>query len=164
MDYFTRYFRPQIRFDKPADQGGGSVTVDWPDEVLKGFRSLISKEGSEKDAAVKLYEENYEYRKQIRDLKKQAEEANTLTAEEVTLFTAYKELGQPAELKTKIEAAETANTELAAIKKEKSVNAAADVLGWNPKVLNKLGGELEYEVKTKTDAEGKAVQYVEAKD
>lgn len=161
--YFERYFRPKITFDKPGDDGASGnspVNLDWPEDVLKGFRSLISREGDEQKAAMKLYDENYEHRKKIREL----EARKTLTDEEYEQFEKYKEMGKPDELKTKIEAADTAASELSAIKKEKAINEAAEVLGWNPKVLNRLGSDLEYEVKTKTGEDGKAVKYVEAKD
>lgn len=161
--FFNRISPAQILFDKPDDKGGGiSAKVDWPPEVIKGFKSLVSKQGGESDAALKLYEENYEHRKRIRELEKEIEDANSLSDEDAELFKKYKELGDdPEKLKETLENAEESQKELSQLKREKSNSEVAEVLGWNPKVLNRLSDEnAEYEVKTRKNDEGEDEKYV----
>lgn len=144
--------------------------MDWPEDVLKGFRSLVSREGGEGDAARKLYEENFQYREEIRKLKDEKEKLNALSDEEYEKYKALNdilkenEIEKPEDLKTNLETAGKTKEELAKIKKQQQHATAAKTLGWNPDVLNRLSDdETEYEVKTRKNSEGEDEQYVVAK-
>lgn len=171
--YFERYFRPKIYFDKPDDGGAGgnkAPNVDWPEDVLKGFRSLISREGDEQKAAMKLYDENYEHRRRIRELEAEKEKLNILSDEEFKQYQEFQsvlkdnEIEKPEDLKANLENAGKTRQELAKIKKDQERSTVAKILGWNTDVLNRLSDDdTEYESKTRKNAEGEDEQYVVAK-
>lgn len=163
--FFDRITPAQIlrEADKGGGGGGGGATtkVDWPDEVVQGFKNLISKEGGEKDAAMKLFEENYEHRKRIRELEGKLEGSNSLSDEEYEQFKAYQELGEdPEKLKERLENAEESQQELSKLKREKSNRDVAEVQGWNPKVLDRLADEdAEFEIKTRKNDDDEDEKY-----
>jgi hypothetical protein len=160
-----------VLFDAPNDGGGGTPTeVTFPPEVLESFKSLVKKEGSDTDAAMKLFSENFEYRNDIRKLKAKIEGAKTLSdenhAEYIALKAILTESGheKPEDLQASITDFKTAKTELEELKHEKALNEVAEVAGFNPKVLNQLAKGKDLQVKTRTKDNGVTEKYAVIKD
>lgn len=172
MFIYNRFFpgTPQILFDAPDDKGGGGT--DIADQIRKGFESLIKKEGGERDAARTLYEENYQHREEIRKLKEEKEELkkNSLSDEELAEYKELKsiltenEFEKPEDLKDTLKTSVEAKEKLSKLEKEKDNAEVAEIMGWNPKVLNRIGGDKEYEIKTRQNAEGEDEKHVVVKD
>lgn len=164
--FFNRISPAQILREAEGEGGGGGgddrfAEVNLPDDVVKGLRSLVNKEGGDAKALATLYEENYELRKDKRELQDKIDNGRVLTEEEAEKWDKYQELGEdPEKLEEKIENAESAQQELSKLKREKQHSEVADVYEWNPKVLNRLSDEdAEYEIKTRKNDEGEDEQY-----
>jgi DNA helicase IV len=171
MFIYNRFFpgTSQILFDAANDDGNGEAIAD---QIRKGFESLIKKEGGERDAARTLYEENYQHREEIRKLKEEKEELkkNSLSEEQIAEYKELKavltenEFEKPEDLKETLKTSVEAKEKLAKLEKEKSNAEIAELMGWNPKVLNRIGGDKEYEIKTRQNADGEDEKYPVVKD
>ncbi|MEO9884012.1 MAG: hypothetical protein ABJG33_00100 [Balneola sp.] len=159
-----------ILFEAANDSGSAATEVTLPPEVLESFKSLLKKEGSDTDAAMKLFSENYEYRKEIRDLKSKIEGTKSLSDEEHAEYTALKAIltesghEKVEDFKASIAEDKTSKAELEQLKQEKANNEVAEVAGFNPKVLNQLAKGKDLEVKTRTNDKGEAEKYAVIKD
>lgn len=80
-----------------------------------------------------------------------------LIGEDVTRFNAWKALGEPTDLKAKLDSLATMQDELATAKRTATRAAAAKALKWKPALLNdRLDVEkLDVEVREEPDAQGK---------
>jgi len=167
MNLFSqRKTTPNFLFEAANDKGS-TVKMDWPDEVRDGFKNLVDRKGGEGDAARKLYEENYELRKEKRALQEKIENVNTLSDEDLKSFEAYKEINDdPEQLKEVIENAEQDTDKLNRLEREKANADVAEVQGWNPKVFNRLADEgAEYEIKTRqVDGEDEKYAVIKTED
>lgn len=165
--FSDRYFKPTILREADGKGGGGGggdrfAEVNLPDDVVKGLRNLVSKEGGSDKALATLYEENYELRKDKRELQDKIDNGTVLTEEEAEKWDKYQELDEdPEKLEEKIENADSAKKELSQLKREKRNSQVAEVQGWNPKVLNRLADEeAEFEIKTRQNDDGEDEKYV----
>ncbi|MDZ7658072.1 hypothetical protein [Fodinibius sp.] len=163
-DIFQRRFTPTILFENDDPGGSSTVEAKLPDDVVEGFRNLISKEGGGKDAAATLFLENKSLRDDRRELQEKLEGYQEISEDPEELkkkFNAYQELGEdPEKVKEKLEAGQEAIQKNAKYEREKQHSEVAEVQGWNPKVLSRLADEdAEFEVKTRKNDEGEDEKY-----
>lgn len=78
------------------------------------------------------------------------EGAVILLGDEAGAYEAYKGLGKPDEIKTKLEQVDTLASELGGMKREATIRQVAEVAGYKPAVLTRLGGDREYVIKDET--------------
>lgn len=148
-----------------ADGGGGSGASTPPpatgSDPLAAFQNLLSRSSDAAALARQLFEENYRYRTELRDLQGRlpAQGAAVLTPEQAQAWAAYQQLGAPADVQQTIAAHGTLKRDL----ELRDVAAAAGYAG--VEVLRTIAGDLAFEVKDETK-DGKAVKtvYVKEKD
>lgn len=87
-----------------------------------------------------------------------------LTAEEASEFDALTLLGRSSELKTRLEAGDTATAGLSARARGDLLREVSEATGTNLKALTRLAGELQFEVGQETEADGKKSRPVTVKD
>lgn len=80
-----------------------------------------------------------------------------LKGDDLALYEAYKGLGKPDELATKLAERDSLATEVATAKRDATIREVAEVAGLKPTVLKRLGGDLDYVIKEITQ-DGKAVK------
>lgn len=162
-DIFRRRFQPTIMFENDDPGGSSTVEAKLPDDVVEGFRNLISKEGGGKDAAATLFLENKSLRDDRRDLQEKLEQYESIAEDPEELqekMEAYQELGDPEDVKEKLEKGQEAIQERDQLKTKEQNAQVAEVYDWNAKVLNRLSDEdAEYEVKTRKNDEGEDEKY-----
>ncbi len=117
------------------------------------------------DRVATLEGENYRYREQRRELQDEVkalkanqrpEGATILTGDEATAYDAYKALGKPAEIKTRLDERDTLATEVTTAKRDGTLRDAAQRYGYDYEALRAHSGDLPltpYEVQE----DGKAV-------
>jgi hypothetical protein len=114
-----------------------------------------------------LLTENHSLRDERRTLRGQLPAQGTvvLTAEQATAWQAYQQLGAIDALTAQIQGAQTTQTELASLKRERMVATAAEAAGYKASVLGQLPGadKLTFEVR-EVDQDGKKVKSVVVKD
>lgn len=143
-------------------------TDDKNKDASEGFKSLLKKhENDARAVAQLLYQENYQYRSEIRDLQGQltqarklapAEGAVVLSKEEAELWQKYQALGKPEEI-------ETERNDAKRIKREQLLTQAAEVHELKPGVLQQLAGDLPIEIKEIDDnGQKKKVAFVKGAD
>jgi hypothetical protein len=142
-----------------------------PDEPGQGadptqaFQNRLNKlNGDAMAFATQLFDENYRLREDKRTLSAQLDETKgklpadgsvVLTADEAKVYEAYKALGAPEELKTRIDAFPTLEDENKNLKRRDSIREAADVGFGGSKLrfsvledrVKAAGGNLEFIVK-----------------
>lgn len=139
------------------------------------FQRLLEKNSNDGlKLASQLFDENFQYRSQIRDLKDKLPKDGTvqLTADEAKQFQAYKDLGvEPKDLKAFVEIGKTAEELKSAVEKVpelershkelsqmESYREVAATHGYKVPVLKKLMAEhpdASFEIKTDKDKDGK---------
>lgn len=147
---------------------------DKDKDPTAAFQSRLAKmNGDAMGFATQLFDENFHLRKDKRDLEKKVptEGAVVLSKEDASEYEALKALGKSGDLKTKLEAAGTLETENATLKKKDILRDIASAHGYKLSVLQDLdakGGGLEYTLKEEKDTKGQArkVAYIkqEGKD
>ncbi len=161
---FKFWLKPFYTEDDGQPQGGDAEGKQRPTDVLDRYGRDALKLAEKLSEALT---DNYSLREKNRALraekatleKSQAPEGATLlTAEDATLWEAYKTLGAPDALKTTLESAQTATQEAQALKREKAITEAAGVAGYKPSVLTRLADGLEITVKP--DSKGDKRAYV----
>jgi hypothetical protein len=127
-----------------------------PDDNPQGgeqeaIQKLLDKhKGDAMALALQLFSENFQLREKNRDLKKQipAEGSVTVSKADHDKLEAYKTLGKPDELKTRLDGHATLETENAELKRDGVLRDIAGELGWKVSVLKDRdkasGGSLEY--------------------
>lgn len=160
-----KFFFDQILHE--ADSGGNEGGSQLTTELLEKFQKLVEKNGGENAAAQLLYKDNYELRKEIRDLKAKVpvEGAFVLSTDDSKLWSAYQTLGAPDALTTAIESARQAQGELEKVKRSQTIRDVSEIVGFKPGVLSDLdtlAGGLVYEVKAETK-DGKTANTVYVK-
>lgn len=132
-----------------------------PADVVKSLENLIARSGGSDAASVLLFNDNKGLRAEIRQLKEQlpAEGAVVLGKEDAALFDAYKELGKPEEVKTRLDEGETAKAEAAKAAREKQIARGAEVLKLqNNALLQKLLEDVELDVQGEGDKQAVSVK------
>lgn len=133
--------------------------------IAAAMQSLIEKQGSSEKALELLLTENYELRAKNRTLREQiaekekdapAEGSIILSPEEAKAWEAYKEIGKPEDLKKTVEERDTLKATANRLTREAEIASIAEAHGFNPKVLIRLAGDLEFEVK-EIEHEGKKI-------
>lgn len=141
-------------------QGGGEERLSRS-EWEAHRRTQLSKEEVDKlvTRVVKLEGEN-------KDLRRAAapEGGRVLSKEEAAVYDAYTALGKPDEVKKRLETGDAAATELGTLKKRETLREVAAAVGYNPAVLEKLGGDLVFEFGAEVEVEGRKVKPVSVKD
>ena len=130
-------------------------------DLTEAVKAIIGKAGEPTRAVEMLLEDNFKAREKGRTLKKELE---TLTAENESLKKrTYVEEGQVLlsgddakawklfSEQGGLEAFQSASKELASLKKEQHLGQVAAAMGWNAKVLTRIGGDLDYEIKSEGD-------------
>lgn len=153
--------------DDPADKGGNDPT--------QAFNSRLTKmNGDAMALATQLFDENFRLREQKRTLVTEADELKkklpadgsvVLSADKAKDYEAYQSLGKADELKTRLDAHTTLETEVASLKKKEVLRSVAELHGFKVSVLedrDTAAGGLEY-VK-KQDAQKREVYYVKEGD
>lgn len=149
--------------DDGADTQGGSSGKTRASDVLEQYgRDALRL--AEKLADVQS--DNYRLREERRTLKQQladaqgkapAADAKVLTKDEAQAYDAYVALGKPADLKTALDARGSADQELTALKRERTIAKAAEAAGYKPSVLATLAGDLDIQVKPGKDGKSLVV-------
>lgn len=109
--------------------------------------------------------DNYSLREKNRALRQQVTEAAgkvpagsvVLSAEDAQALEAYRALGKPEDVKTKLESLTPVQQELHGLKRERAITKAAEAAGFKPAVLNTLAGDLDIQVKPGQDGKPLAV-------
>lgn len=133
-----------------------------------GFNALLERHRKDtRAAAYLLYQENYQYRGEVRELQKDlervrkqvpAEGAIVLSKEEAESWQKYQALGKPEEI-------EAERTENKRMKREKLLGEAAEAHKLKPNVLQQLAGDLPIEIKEIEDnGQKKKVAFVKGAD
>ena len=123
----------------PADDKDKGGDPPW----LAGLANLIARNGGNTSVAAEiLYKEKYEQRERIRELEGKVPPAGAvvLTAEQAAQWQAYQGLGAPDALTAALKERDDAKGELAKTQRERTLQQAAEVYGYNPAVLAKLPG------------------------
>lgn len=87
----------------------------------------------------------------------EGEGVTVLRGDEAAAYREYATLGKPAEIKTKLAQTDTLAAELGTLKRDATLRQVAEVAGYKPAVLTRLGGDREYAIKDET-VDGKAVK------
>jgi hypothetical protein len=121
-------------------------------DPAEGLRNALQRANNDAMAlAAQLYSENYQHRERIRQLAAAApaEGSVVLSREQAAQWTAYQQLGAPDALQSTVQQAQQSQQELAGLKRQGAVQAAAAAAGFKPGVLAQLPGAdaLEFIVK-----------------
>lgn len=153
------FFEP----DTGANPPGGTTP---PADDRQNLQGLLQRHNNDAMAVIAtLMAENHGLRDGRRELRSQVPPpgAVVLTAEQATQWQAYQQLGAVDALTAERTQAQTAQQELATLKRGQLVRDAADVAGYKASVLARLAGELPMEIRD-TTVDGKAVKSVIVKD
>ena len=136
-------------------------TTEGKVDLTEAVKAIVSKAGEPIQAVEMLLKDNFSAREKNRTLREEldtakkendsfkqrkfVEEGQTLLAgDDAKAWGVFTEHGG-------LEAFQSATQELASLKKEQHISKIASVMGWNAKVLSRIGGDLEYEIKTEGD-------------
>ena len=142
-------------------QGDATTTQAAPD-LTKAVEGLLARHGDATAALRVLLGENYSHRDEIRALRGRlpAEGAIVLAGDDAKHWSAYRQLGTPADVRKAIEEGKTSATALGSLRKAETDRAAAEVAGFRSSVLATLAKDLELEVVEEKSKDGKAVTKV----
>lgn len=136
--------------------------------------ALAKKSGDALQLASQLFDENFSLRGEKRTLKTEVAELRksvpadgsiVLSPDKAKEYEAYKALGKPDDLKTRIDAHETLESEVKGLKKKEVIREVAEIHGFKPTVLedrDKAAGGLEFVIKL--DDKKRKVAYVKDGD
>ena len=140
------WLKPLYEEDDPSHGGG--------DDLPPRASDLLTRFGRDADAALRLAEElakvqgeAYRLRDQRRQLRADLaaakaaaapDGARVLTADEAQAYDAYQALGKPDALKASLEQAQAASADLATMRRQEAIRAAADAHGYKAAALGKL--------------------------
>ena len=121
-----------------GDGGQGTATNDQANNIPgQGFQGLVQRQGSADAAGILLYQENYQLREQVRQMKVDLEklqkklpskDVTILNADQQQAWTAYQALGTPDEITA-------LKGEVARHERETAVSNAAAAAKFNQAVL-----------------------------
>lgn len=138
--------------DDPTDKGGAD-----PAQAFQG--RLTKMNGDAMAFATQLFDENYRLREDRRVLGEELKEAKkatppagavVLAPDKAKEYEEYQALGTAKDLKTRIEAHVTLETEVKDLKKKEVIREVAEIYGYKPSVLealDKMQGGLEFEIR-----------------
>jgi len=167
-----QFFRPRYEPETGGGKGGGNTppaATPPGGDPAAAYQRLLERTNNDATALSRqLYDENYRYREQIRELQGRlpAEGAVVLTAEQAQQWTAYQGLGALADIQAGLQARDTATQELTTLKRGNLLRDVAEALNLNAdgrQVLTTIGGDREFVIKDET-VNGKAVRAVYIKD
>jgi hypothetical protein len=156
------------------DDGGSGGDGDGGRVRASDLRSQLGSQVDEQalmrllEKQSELLSDNHRLRGEKRTLKEKVtslearqtpENARVLTADETRLWEAYTALGAPDALKASLDASSGATAELATLKRQERIRAAAEAAGYKASVLTQLAGDLDIQTKEK---DGKALPIVVA--
>lgn len=167
----------RVWIELSAPDGGGN---DGGSDSSAAFKSLLEKHNNDGvRVAEKLFDENFRYRGQIRQLEQQvsdikgkvpAEDSVVLTGADATDWATYKALGKPDEVKTFLDERTQLQGKLSGMERETLLRTVADAAGYKSSVLANLdrmakveGKALTFEVRDVT-IDGKPVKTAFVKD
>ncbi len=144
-----------------ADNKDGQAAAKAPD-LKTAADNLVAKHGDPTAALRVLLGENYGYRDQIRDARKQipAEGSIVLAGDDAKAWGHYQALGKPADLKTALAEGGEAKAQVGTYRKAEVIARAADLTlldggKLRPGVLATLARELEIEFRDELGKDGK---------
>ncbi len=135
-------------------QGGGNQTPEF--DATKAFEQLLAKNNNDSVAlASRLWQENYDLREKNRQLatKVPGEDAVVITKDDAKALKAYRDLGEPKDVKEELATGRASTTELTGIRKADAYKAVAEANGYEPKVFTKLATNEGLEI-VETEAPG----------
>lgn len=146
-----RFLIPLVYFSMADGDPPLPPAADPPaSDPNEGFKNLLKRhENDARAAAQLLYQENHQYRAEIRDLQKEvdrirkqvpADGAVILGADEAALWQKYQTLGKPEEI-------ESVKAENATIKRGQLLSQVAEAHKYKVGVLSTLAGDLDFEIK-----------------
>ena len=163
-DLHRVYFAP--------DTGGSTGANDNDADPANAVARLIAAaQGDANRALLKLYRDNYKLREKNRELTGQLDQlppqgAVVLTGDDAQAWEAYRALGAPKDVETRLKDGQAHGEELTRLKRSETLRAVADAARFKPQVLMALdaqAGGLEYEVKDETQ-NGQTVKVAYVKD
>ncbi len=170
-------YQNEVYEAESGGNGGGGGEGGNANAAEAAFKRLLEKNNNDGvRVAEKLFDENYQYRKQIRDLEKQVTDtqgkipaagAIILTGDEAATYQAYQAYGKPEEIKQALDERASLQGKLATKERESLLRDVADTVGYKPTVLANLdrfaradGKELGYEIRDAIAADGKPAKAV----
>lgn len=173
---FIRQFRPLYSPDGQGTNGEGAPdtsaqgtqqpaatqTPAVPADPAAAFTRLLERNQNDGvGLARQLYQENYQYRQQLRDLQGQLPAAGTavLTPEQAQAWNVYQQIGAPDAVRTALTERQQLQAEIATLRQEGVLRDIASIQGYDLDVLRTVGGTLTYVIKDETK-DGKAVKVV----
>lgn len=129
--------------DQGQGQGGQQQQGqgDGPPEWLRGLQGLLNRNGNDAGAvAALLYQENYQYRRQLDELRGSLppKGAIILQGEEAQAWEAYRGLGSLDELKAKLAERDDLAGKVAKAERERLIGRAAELHGLRAAALARL--------------------------
>jgi hypothetical protein len=151
--------------DEPNDNPANDKPNADPTQAFQ--RRLDKYEGDAMKFATALYDENWQLREKNRQLEGKApsEGSVVLSKTDAERWESYKALGKPDELKQRLDAHATLETQLAEMKQKDVLREVADLHGYKLSVLldrDKAAGGLKVEIKD--DAKGVKTAFVKDGD
>lgn len=131
-------------------QGGDSTAI----------QTLLDKhKGDAMSLALQLFGENFQLREKNRTLKEKipAEGFVVVAKADADSLTTYQALGKPDELKTRLDAHTTLETELATTKRAVNIRRVAELAGYDASVLEAIAGDADFFTKEVEDG-GKKIE------
>ena len=136
-------------------------TTEGKVDLTEAVKAIVSKAGEPIQAVEMLLKDNFSAREKNRTLREEldtakkendsfkqrqfVEEGQTLLAgDDAKAWGVFKEHGG-------LEAFQNVTNELTSLKREQHIGKIASAMGWNAKVLSRIGGDLDYEIKTEGD-------------
>ena len=148
--------------------GGNPNPATPPADDRQNLQGLLQRHNNDAMAVIAtLLSENHGLRDERRTLRGQipAQGAVVLTAEQATAWQSYQQLGALDALQQQLQGAQTAQTELASLKRSALIRDAAEVAGYKASVLGKLPGadKLDFQIR-EVEQDGKKAKSVVVKD
>lgn len=167
--------RHLVMFEQPGEGTGGAGGTS-PGRLTAA--ELMARYGASPERLAEQLEtaraENFDLRAKNRRLTADAdglrgqvpaEGAVVLTGDQAAAWAAYQALGAPTEVQQRLTAAETSATELATLKRTQQLADVAGLVGFKPAVLQRLGGDLEYETReVQVEGQARRVPHVKKAD
>lgn len=121
---------------------------DGTDRIIDAMNSLLDKKGGDSEGVIKLLlTENFKLRDDKRSLKSEiselrgktpGEDAIILVGDDVDAWNSFKDLGEFKDVKNKLDKVEELQGELDKRDRSALIGGAAEVVGYNPRVLTEL--------------------------
>lgn len=151
-----------------ADKDTGDAGGDSDQSGKVKASDILNRYGKNEEAALRLAElyaeaqnEMWKVRERNRTLKQERDDLKgklpadgmvVLSKDDATELEAYRALGKkPADVKTALEQAGTATADLTALRREKQIRQAADLVKFDADVLAELAGTLDIQIKGTDD-------------